>query len=90
MLDNLAKPVSVDDLAERAHMSRRTLIRRFRKETSTPPMTWLADARIDRARELLEATTVPIEQIGRRPDSALQPPCGPHFIGTSALPLRHT
>lgn len=65
MLDNLAKPVTVDDLAERAHMSRRTLIRRFRKETGTPPMAWLTDARIDRARELLEATTVPIEQIGR-------------------------
>lgn len=65
MLDNLAEPLTVDDLAERAHMSRRTLIRRFHKETSTPPMTWLTDARIDRARELLETTTVPIEQIGR-------------------------
>lgn len=65
MLDNLAKPLTVDDLAEHAHMSRRTLIRRFRKETGTPPMTWLTDARIDQARELLEATTVPIEQIGR-------------------------
>ncbi|MES4908656.1 MULTISPECIES: helix-turn-helix domain-containing protein [unclassified Streptomyces] len=65
MLDNLTKSLTVDDLAERAHMSRRTLIRRFREETGTPPMTWLTDARIDRARELLEATTVPIEQIGR-------------------------
>ncbi|MFG1964837.1 GlxA family transcriptional regulator [Nonomuraea sp. NPDC049028] len=65
MIDNLAKPLAVDDLAERAHMSRRTLIRRFREETGTPPMAWLTDARIDRARELLEATTVPIEQIGR-------------------------
>ncbi|MEV6030668.1 helix-turn-helix domain-containing protein [Nonomuraea sp. NPDC052116] len=65
MLDNLATPLTVDHLAERAHMSRRTLIRRFREETGTPPMAWLTDARIDRARELLEATTVPIEQIGR-------------------------
>ncbi|MGW6504315.1 GlxA family transcriptional regulator [Nonomuraea angiospora] len=65
MVDNLAKPLAVDDLAERAHMSRRTLIRRFREETGVPPMAWLTDARIDRARELLEATTVPIEQIGR-------------------------
>ncbi|MEV4976510.1 GlxA family transcriptional regulator [Streptomyces scopuliridis] len=65
MLDNLAKPLTVDHLAERARMSRRTLIRRFHEETGAPPMTWLTDARIDRARELLEATTVPIEQIGR-------------------------
>ncbi|MGY4099842.1 helix-turn-helix domain-containing protein [Nocardia sp. R16R-3T] len=65
MLENLAEPLTVDGLAERAHMSRRTLIRRFREETGTPPMAWLTDARIDRARELLEATTVPIEQVGR-------------------------
>ncbi|MBA2811396.1 helix-turn-helix domain-containing protein [Streptomyces sp. KM273126] len=65
MLDNLAKPLTIDHLAERAHMSRRTLIRRFSEETGTPPITWLTDARIDRARELLETTTVPIEQIGR-------------------------
>ncbi|MFE2943111.1 GlxA family transcriptional regulator [Streptomyces sp. NPDC059255] len=65
MLDSLAEPLTIGRLAERANMSRRTLIRRFREETGTPPMTWLTDARIDRARELLEATTVPIEQIGR-------------------------
>ena len=28
-------------------------------------MAWLADARIDRARELLEITTEPVENIGR-------------------------
>jgi transcriptional regulator GlxA family with amidase domain len=28
-------------------------------------MAWLAGARIDRARELLETTTVPVEHIGR-------------------------
>jgi transcriptional regulator GlxA family with amidase domain len=28
-------------------------------------MTWLAGARIDRAREILETTTKPVESIGR-------------------------
>lgn len=28
-------------------------------------MAWLTDARIDRARELLEASAVPVEQVGR-------------------------
>ncbi|MFD8380874.1 helix-turn-helix domain-containing protein [Streptomyces sp. NPDC059679] len=65
MLDNLADPLTVDDLAEQAHMSRRTFIRRFREETGTTPMAWLTDARIDRARELLEASAVPVEQVGR-------------------------
>jgi len=29
------------------------------------PMAWLADARIDRARVILETTTEPVENIGR-------------------------
>ena len=65
MLENLALPLDLDTLAEHAHMSRRTLTRRFREETGVAPMAWLADARIDRARELLETTGEPIENIGR-------------------------
>jgi transcriptional regulator GlxA family with amidase domain len=65
MLDNLAQPLSLDALAQHAHMSRRTLIRRFREETGTSPMEWLTSARIDRARVLLETTDEAIEQLGR-------------------------
>lgn len=65
MLDNLAEPLTIDELAARAHLSRRTLVRHFRDETGTSPMAWLTDARIDRARELLETTTEPVERIGR-------------------------
>ena len=65
MLQNLALRLDLDTLAARAHLSRRTLTRRFRDETGLAPMAWLADARIDRARELLETTTEPVEHIGR-------------------------
>ena len=65
MLGHMAEAITVDDLAARAHMSRRTLVRHFRNETGTSPMAWLTDARIDNARELLETTTEPIERIGR-------------------------
>jgi len=65
MLEHLALPLDLDTLAEQAHVSRRTLTRRFREETGLPPMAWLADARLDRARELLETTTEPVESIGR-------------------------
>jgi len=65
MRENLALPLDLDMLAQRAHMSRRTLTRRFREETGVAPMAWLTDARLDRARELLETTAEPVEQIGR-------------------------
>ncbi|MFF8772965.1 GlxA family transcriptional regulator [Kitasatospora sp. NPDC015120] len=65
MLGNLAHRHSVDELAHRAHMSRRTFIRRFQQETDTSPMAWLTTARIDWARELLETTTTPVEQVAR-------------------------
>lgn len=65
MLENLTQPLSIDTLAERAHMSRRTFVRRFREETGTSPMAWLTGARLDRARELLETTDQPVEHIGR-------------------------
>ena len=65
MLENVALPLDLDALANQAHMSRRTLTRRFREETGVAPMAWLTDARLDRARELLETTTEPVENIGR-------------------------
>ncbi|WP_380282657.1 GlxA family transcriptional regulator [Kitasatospora purpeofusca] len=65
MLDNLAHRHGVDELARRAHMSRRTFIRRFQQETDTSPMAWLTAARVDWARELLETTAAPVEQIAR-------------------------
>ncbi|MET8544001.1 helix-turn-helix domain-containing protein [Kitasatospora sp. NPDC004799] len=65
MLEHLARRQSVDELARRAHMSRRTFIRRFQQETDTSPMAWLTAARIDWARELLETTATPVEQVAR-------------------------
>ena len=60
---HLEKPISLSDLAMRAHLSERTLTRRFREETGTSPLQWLLQQRIDRARELLETTTLPMEQV---------------------------
>ena len=65
MLENLSESMTIDVLAAQAHMSRRSLVRHFRTETGTSPMAWLTGARIDRAREVLETTAEPIEQIGR-------------------------
>ncbi|CAN3985416.1 GlxA family transcriptional regulator [Kitasatospora purpeofusca] len=93
MLDNLASRQSVDELARRAHMSRRTFIRRFQQETGSSPMAWLTAARLDWARELLETTPTPVEQVARL--SGLGSPAAfraafHRHIGTSPAEYRAT
>lgn len=61
--ERLAEPLSVDALADAAHMSRRTFTRRFREATGTTVVKWLASERLARAQQLLETTDLPIEQI---------------------------
>ncbi|MER5863314.1 helix-turn-helix domain-containing protein [Kitasatospora sp. NPDC002040] len=65
-LRNLHQPLTVDQLARRAGLSRRTLIRRFHADTGQPPMRWLLDARLARARELLESGDLTVEAVARR------------------------
>jgi AraC family transcriptional activator FtrA len=73
----LAEPWRVADLARRAAMSERTFMRRFRAITGSSPADWITRARVDRARELLESTALPIDHIAER--------CG---LGTPTT-LRH-
>jgi AraC family transcriptional regulator, transcriptional activator FtrA len=42
------------------------LTRRFQEATGKSPADWLIDARVERARELLEQTDLSIEQIAAR------------------------
>ncbi|MFF4434435.1 GlxA family transcriptional regulator [Streptomyces sp. NPDC001513] len=65
-LRNLHQPLTVDQLARQAGMSRRTLIRRFHADTGRPPMRWLLDARLGLARELLESSDLTVEAVARR------------------------
>ncbi|MCU1646616.1 MAG: helix-turn-helix protein [Nocardia sp.] len=65
-LQRLDQRLALRDLAAHAHVSTRTLTRRFREETGASPLQWLLHQRIDRARELLEATGLPIEEVARR------------------------
>jgi transcriptional regulator GlxA family with amidase domain len=60
---NLASDLSLDRLAERAKMSRRTFTRRFRDATGSTVSKWLNAERVVRAQELLETTDLPIECI---------------------------
>jgi len=64
--EHLAEPLTVATLARRAHMSERTFARRFRDETGTTPWQWLLGRRVAMAEELLETTSLAIEQIAQR------------------------
>ncbi|WP_232021672.1 MULTISPECIES: GlxA family transcriptional regulator [Pseudonocardia] len=78
MLERLDRPLSLDELAARLHVSVRTLTRRFREETGLSPLEWLLRQRVERARELLELGDQSIERIAVR--------CG---FGTATALRRH-
>lgn len=61
--ENLAKPLSVEDLAMKARMSPRTFARRFREQTGTTPHQWLTHQRLFAAQRRLETTEESIDQI---------------------------
>lgn len=63
LLGNLEQPHTLTGMARQAHMSTRTFERRFRAEHGISPGQWLTSARVQRAKELLETTDLPIERI---------------------------
>ncbi|MGW7792245.1 GlxA family transcriptional regulator [Streptomyces tricolor] len=60
---NLDKPLTLTDLARHAGVSVRTLTRRFHAESGVSPLQWLLHQRIERAKELLETTRLPMDQV---------------------------
>ena len=54
-LAHLGEPLTVGDLARRAHLSPRQLERRFRAATGTSPGRWLISQRVEASLPLLEA-----------------------------------
>ncbi|TDC69123.1 GlxA family transcriptional regulator [Streptomyces hainanensis] len=62
-LDRLGQPVTLRQLAELEAMSVRTFTRRFREETGLSPQRWLTQQRLERARQLLEESDLPVDRI---------------------------
>ena len=58
--------LTVPALAERAHMSARNFARAFRQEVGQTPAAFVESARIEHAKQLLEATSLPVEQVAAR------------------------
>ncbi|MCL1870059.1 MAG: DJ-1/PfpI family protein [Promicromonosporaceae bacterium] len=63
VLHHLGDPLTLGVLARRAAVSPRTFSRQFVADTGYTPMQWVMRARVDAARELLEASQRSVEQI---------------------------
>jgi transcriptional regulator GlxA family with amidase domain len=66
ILQNLANPISVEDMALEAGMSSRNFSRLFAQELKTTPAEFVEAARLDAARNLLEETGLHLQQVAFR------------------------
>jgi len=88
---NLDQPITVDDLAARAHLAPRTLARRFRDDLGTTPHRWLTQQRVALAQRLLETSSVGIDQLATQAGFGTAVTLRHHFqqlLGTSPSAYR--
>ena len=58
-----AEEIELDDLAEMAHMSKRSFLRTFQAATGQPPIAYLIQIRVNRAADRLRATDDPVTDV---------------------------
>jgi transcriptional regulator GlxA family with amidase domain len=63
LAEHITEPLTLEQVAARAHMSPRTLVRRFRAETGDTLAGWIARQRVERARALLEDSDLTVTQV---------------------------
>ena len=93
VLGRMHEQVSLGDMARHAGMSVRTFTRRFREETGETAGTWLARARVDRARHLLETTDLPVDRVAADAGFGTTASLRQHLgaaVGLSPLAYRRT
>lgn len=66
ILDHPEEDLSLSILASRAAMSPRNLSRVFRSETGLSPATYVEQVRMDKARRLLEETSLSLDQVAKQ------------------------
>ncbi|MCX5194486.1 helix-turn-helix domain-containing protein [Streptomyces sp. NBC_00249] len=82
MARHLAEEITVEQLAERAHMSPRTFARRFQQETGTTPYQWVLRQRVLLAQELLESTDDTVDAVAGRSGFGNAAALRHHFLRT--------
>ncbi|MGY0055331.1 GlxA family transcriptional regulator [Streptomyces sp. LZ34] len=92
-LERLEEPITLQQMASQEAMSVRHFTRRFREEVGMTPMNWLIQQRIERARELLEESDLPVSHVAARAGLGTAANLRQHFqtaLGTSPGGYRAT
>ncbi|WP_051858078.1 GlxA family transcriptional regulator [Streptomyces cellulosae] len=92
-LERLHEPLTLADLAAHARMSLRTFARRFHDEVGVSPGRWLIQQRVARARHLLEASDLSVDQVAGQVGFATAASLRQHLhaaIGVSPQAYRRT
>lgn len=92
-LEHLHEEIGPTQLAAAAHVSVRTLSRRFHDSLGTSPAEWILEQRVRRAQELLETTGFPITQVAAMAGFTTSSTMRAHFsrvVGTSPSDYRRT
>jgi AraC family transcriptional activator FtrA len=63
MIENLERPITLELIAARMHLSPRTLLRRFRGSVGMSPHQWLMQQRMVKAKVLLETTDLLVDRV---------------------------
>ncbi|MFD9747435.1 AraC family transcriptional regulator [[Kitasatospora] papulosa] len=80
--ERMQRPPTLEALAAELGTSPFALLRAFKKEYGMPPHTWLTDARVRRARRMLDAGTAPAAVVGFTD----QPHLNRHFTRIVGVP----
>lgn len=91
--ERTAEPLSVQQVAAAAHMSPRTLERRFRSETGESVAGWIARRRVEKAQVLLEQTGLSVSQVAHTAGFGSAESLRRHFVartGTTPRSYRDT
>lgn len=85
MRAHLVEPLTIGTLARQANLTERTLIRQFQATTGNTPIKWLNAQRVLHARQLLETSTLPVEQVATA--SGLGSPANfrRHFVAAAGV-----
>src|SRR6185503_18865021 len=82
---SLDQPWPVERLAAEAAISVRALHRRFHEAVGQSPGTWLVSERVMRARDLLEASALPVEEVAAACGFGSAATLRHHFRGTLGI-----